>query len=380
MPTRARARRLPHSPRSSPLGRHHASRSRGRLAPLAALVVLAGLLGGCVAYQGASSGKGAPTPGPSTASPASAAPVRMRVGQIPILISAPLYIAQDKGYFAEAGVQVEFQDTWQASETLAGLASGQLDAGAGGIGAALFNGINRGVGIRIVAPLHTERPPVTTPLVVSKRLWDAGTVKTVADLRGRKVAINSKGSATEYWLEAALNKGGLTSRDVDVVALPFPEAVAAMAAGSLDAAMIGEPVATQGERNGSIVRLSEDFVDDFQVTAVYLSEPFARQQRAAGEAFLTGFLRGAQDLQGERYRAPENLAILEKYTRVPASLIAASRLPFHDPTGQVRVADFQKLQDFFFQQQAVDYTQPLDVATLVDPRFAEVARQRLAAR
>ena len=307
-------------------------------------------------------------------------PVQVRVGHVPVLISAPLYIAADKGYFSEAGLAVELQDLWQASEMLAGLASGSLEVGTGGIGSALMNAIHRGLEVRIVAPLHIERPPVTTPLVVAKRLWDSGEVRSVADLREKRVAVNSRGSATEYWLETALNTGRLSMRDVEVMTLSFPDAVLAMENGALDAAMVGEPVATQGERQGVIVRLAEDFVDDFQVTAVYFTGRFASEQREAGEAFLAAYLRAARDLDGDGYRAPENLAILERYTRVPAELIGASRLPYHDPQGRVAVEDFQRLHDFFLSQGSLTFTEPLNMGSLVDTSFAEAARRRLGSR
>ena len=319
-------------------------------------------------------------PAPTATPEPPRATVRVRVGYIPALISAPLYIALDKGYFRDAGLDVELQSLWQANEMLAGLTSNTLEVGTGGIGAALMNAIHRGLDVRIVAPLHTERPPVTTPLVVAKKLWDSGTVRSVADLRGRRVSTNSRGSATEYWLELALNGGGLTMRDVDLQTLSFPDAVLAMENGALDAAMVGEPVATQGERQGSIVRLAEDFVDDFQVTAVYFTGRFADEQRPAGEAFLGAFLRAARDLEGDGYRAPEHLQILERHTKVPAELIAAGRLPHHDPDGRVKVEDFQRLHDFFLCSGALTFAEPLDMARLVDPGFAEAARRRLEAR
>ena len=113
--------------------------------------------------------------------------------------------------------------------------------------------------------------------------------------------------------------------------------------GALDASLLGEPYAIQFEQSGAIVRLAQDFVNDFQVTAVYFDAKFAKENDTTVIKFLTAYLLGAQDLQGEGYRAPENLAILEKIAKVPAATIAASSLPYHDPDGQVHVADFQKL-------------------------------------
>jgi NitT/TauT family transport system substrate-binding protein len=304
------------------------------------------------------------------------APLTIRMSYQPVLISAPLQIALDKGYFETANINLDLQIVWQSAELMAAFASGNMDGAAGGIGPAQMNAIHRQIlNPRLISPLHTERPPLATPLTVRKALWDSGEVRSVADLKGRKVALNSKASATEYWLYAALATGGLTPGDIDEVEMPFPDAVAAMANGVLDASLIGEPNAVLGEQNGTLVRLSEDFIDDFQVTAIYFDADFADKNRPAVEAFLAAYLQGARDLAGDGYLAPENLAILEKYTKIPAATIAASRKPYHDPEGRVHVEDFQKLNDFFVAQGTAPN---LDMSTYVDVSFAEAARQILA--
>jgi len=238
-----------------------------------------------------------------------------------------------------------------------------------------MNAVSRGLDIRMVAPLHSERPPVATPLVVSKRLWDSGAVRSVADLKGRSVGINSKGSAIEYWLYKALATGGLTPDDVNIVVLPFPDEAAALGNGALDAGLLGEPIATKAEQDGAIVRLAEDFVDDFQVTAVMFDTAFANANRPAVEAFLAAYIQGARDVDGDGYRAPENLAVLERATKTPAASIAAGRVPYHDRDGMLHLADFQKLNEFFLAQ---GIAPPLDMSGYVDTSYAEGARALLA--
>ena len=314
----------------------------------------------------------------STLTPAAnaQAPLKMRINHQPALLASPLIIAKQKGYFEQANLDVELYEIWTSPELIAAFASGNMDGAAGGIGPAQMNAISRGILTpRLISPLHTERPPVATPLTVRKALWDSGEVRSVADLRGRKVALNSKASATAYWLHVVLATGGLTPSDVDVVEMPFPDAIVAMSNGVLDASLIGEPYAVQGEQIGAVVRLSEDFIDDFQVTGVYFDAAFFDKHRPAVEAFLAAYLRGARDLEGEGYRAPENLAILEKATNTPAATIAASRVPYHDPEGRIHVEDFQKLNDFFVAQGVAPV---LDMNAIVDLSVAEAARRILA--
>src|SRR5436190_15266668 len=226
---------------------------RRHMSPHGRLLTVAGLLAALALVAAA-------LPGSRLAPAASAQPpVPIRISYQPILIAAPLLIAKDKGYFERGGVNVELVELWQSSETLAAFASGSIEAAAGGFGPAQMNAVSRGLDIRMVAPLHSERPPVATPLVVSKRLWDSGAVRSVADLKGRSVGINSKGSAIEYWLYKALATGGLTPDDVNIVVLPFPDEAAALGNGALDAGLLGEPIATKAEQDGAIVRLAEDF-------------------------------------------------------------------------------------------------------------------------
>jgi NitT/TauT family transport system substrate-binding protein len=316
----------------------------------------------------------------STFTPAASAqtPLKVRMSVLPIFISAPLFIAQQKGYFEQAGIDFQMTTLWQASEIIAAFAAGELDGSAGGFGPAQMNAVAQGaLDVRLVAPLHSEKPPVATPLVVRKALYDDGTVRSVADLKGRRVAINSRGSAVEYWMYAALATGGLTPADVDLVVMSFQDAAVALANGSIDGALIGEPDVTRAELAGSIVRLTEDFIDDIQVTAVYFKTEFLNANRPAVEKFVSAYLRGARDLEGAGYRDPVNIAILEKATRVEASTIAIARVPFHDPDGRVHVEDFQKLQDYFVAQGVV--RTPIDIPGIIDLSVADSARQLLAA-
>ena len=78
------------------------------------------------------------------------------------------------------------------------LGTGQLDANAGAISAGTFNAVQRGVDLRIVAPMSfLPQTGGASPLLVRKDLADR--VRSAADMRGRKVAINVRGAANETW-------------------------------------------------------------------------------------------------------------------------------------------------------------------------------------
>src|SRR5436189_5537036 len=154
---------------------------------------------------------------------------KLRVVHVPVLIFAPLYVAIERGYFARQGIDVELIGTPGGLSSFAVLASGRAEVVVGGLGASLFNAAARGLDFKVVGPVHMERPPVSTPLVVSKNAYDSGEIRAVADLRGKKVSVNVIGSATEFWLHSALLRGGLTIDDVQLVAVNFPDVPAALA-------------------------------------------------------------------------------------------------------------------------------------------------------
>src|SRR5574337_1033861 len=95
----------------------------------------------------------------------------IHVVHVPVLIFAPLYVAIERGYFARQGIEADLISTPGGMSSFAVLASGRAEVVIGGLGASLFNAAARGLDFKVVGPVHMERPPVSTPLVVSKKAY-----------------------------------------------------------------------------------------------------------------------------------------------------------------------------------------------------------------
>ncbi len=304
-------------------------------------------------------------------------PAKVRVVHVPVLIFAPLYVAIERGYFRQEGLDVELIGTPGGASSFVVLASGRAEVVVGGLGAALFNAAARGLDFKVVGPVHMERPPVSTPLVVSRRAYDSGQIRAVRDLRGRRVSVNVLGSATEFWLNAALLRGGLTMDDVQVVAVNFPEVPAALENGAIAAGLLGEPLATLAQDRGQIVRLSEDFINGVQVTALYYSGEFIRTRRTDALGFMVAWLRASRDLAAGGYRRDDIAAIVEKYTGVPTAIVKRAASPVHEPNGKMNFNDFKRLQEFFKKRGALTYERPLEPRQYIDGSFVREAVARL---
>lgn len=301
----------------------------------------------------------------------------VRVGHVPVTIYAPLFIATEKGYFEEAGMQVELLPVEGGTENVVQVAAGNFDVAGGGIGAGMLNAVARGIDFEIVAPLHTERPPLTSPLVVSKARYENGELTEVADLAGLTVSTNARGAATEYWLWRALQQGGLDFDEVEVIGVGFREVAPALESGTLDAAILGEPLATLAEDQDFIVRLTEDFISDFTSTVIYYNTDWAAANPELADGFVLAFMRGARDLNGDSWYDEENLAIIEEYTGVPVDVIARANRSYHDPNGNVPLDDLMELQRFFGAQGQLNYEDEIDMSEFINMSHAETAREAL---
>ncbi|MCL6511738.1 MAG: ABC transporter substrate-binding protein [Anaerolineae bacterium] len=155
----------------------------------------------------------------------------VKFGFVPVAINGPVYVAAEKGYFAEEGLKVEFLPIEGGSDAVVQVASGNFDVAGGGISASMLNAVARGIEFEIAASLHTERPPLASPFVVSKKRYESGELTKMSDLKGKKVATNNRGTATEWWLSEALRQGGVDITEVEVLGLPFPQVAPALESG-----------------------------------------------------------------------------------------------------------------------------------------------------
>lgn len=306
------------------------------------------------------------------ASPASIEPVEIpafevpadalevNIGFLPIMIYAPMYLALEKGYYAERGLNVKPSPMSSGTDLAVMVSTNELQVALSGVGPAFWNGVESGLPLNIIAPGHEEANPVATPLMVAAD----SEITSVDQLAGKRVSVNAPG-ATEYWLDAAMRTADLTIGDVDLQYLGFPDAVAALVSGALDAAMIGEPLATQGVQDGSLRVLSNDFdVEGVQVTAVFSNTEWVDGNPEAAANFVAAYIQACRDLN-DAPNDPLNLTILNKYTSVPLDLIAASVRPVYQANAEIHTDNLVTLQEFFVERDLME--------TVIDP--TDVIRQ-----
>ncbi len=114
----------------------------------------------------------------------------VKVAYQPTSSNGPLYIAEEEGFFAQQGIDVEFVKIANSAAALPLLISGDVAVSTGPLKIGLVNAVAKGEHVRIVADKGSVTPGSCTgyALMVRKDLFDKGIVTNVSDLKGRKIA------------------------------------------------------------------------------------------------------------------------------------------------------------------------------------------------
>jgi len=308
-------------------------------------------------------------------------PARIKLGVLKLTSSAVLFLGAEKGYFKAFGVDPELVFFQAAQPIAVALASGDIDIGATGLTAGLYNIVAGGVPIWIVADKGREWPDHNlTALVVRKDLYDNG-VRTMRELKGRKIGVTQVGSTFHYNIGRYLEKEGMAPGDVELVPLQaLPALNDALAARRVDAVATAEPFVSRLESAGAgvtIVRTGDTF--PWQIATVMYSDRFAKD-RARAVAFMKGYARSSRhyhDAVLARKSGPafdEIVAITTKYTGASPDLIRKG-FPYQDRDGRLMPGDVGRQTAWWHAQKLVKA--PIAERDIVDESFLREALKGL---
>ena len=148
-------------------------------------------------------------------------------------LAALAMIARERGYFAEAGLDVTVMDYKSGSLAMKGLLAGEVAMTTAADIPIVFESMTRR-DFRIVATIGSSD---NEPRIIARK--DSG-VKTPADLRGMRIA-TQKASAVHFFLHVFLLQNGLVAEDVKLSFLKPDELVKALVDGEIDAFSMREP-------------------------------------------------------------------------------------------------------------------------------------------
>jgi NitT/TauT family transport system substrate-binding protein len=231
---------------------------------------------------------------PAVGEPLAQAPTRVRITDVQITSAAGSYIAAEKGYFREEGIEAEFIAT--GPDQVPVVVADQADVAGAAINAFLFNAFARGIPIRVVADHGANLFGASAGgWVVRTDLVASGAYQGPTPVRGWKVGA-ATGSVADIALDRFLRTGGLAIEDVDMTYLPFPDILTALSNGALDGAYYQEPFTTIAVDRGVVVRgpIGFDIYPNQQIGVLLFGERLLRDQ-SASLRYLRAYVRGVRD-------------------------------------------------------------------------------------
>jgi NitT/TauT family transport system substrate-binding protein len=275
-------------------------------AALVALMLAALALTGC--------GQG----GGSAPEPAASTPAPLKIGVLPTEDSLPLWVAEDKGYFAEVGLDdVEIVVFQSAQERDAAFVSGAVDAFMGDIIAAanLEDGGSPGTILTIM--LGADQSQGRFGIVVPPKSG----VDDVADLAGVPVGTSSA-TIQEYVLDGLMEEAGVAAGQVKKEEVKkVPVRFELLMAGKLEAAALPEPFVALAEQSDAAVVGDDTKAErNLSQTILFISDEYLRAPggTSSGEALQSAWDRAVADINAdpnafrptlvEQARLPEPLA------------------------------------------------------------------------
>lgn len=326
-----------------------------------------GLLGGAAAL-------------PMISAPA-LANTQIKVGALRFTSHAASFVAFERGYFAEDGLDVSFEFFQAAQPMAVAIASGDADYAVTAVSGGLISLAEKGAAKVIGGALSEEAGIDGQKILASNAAFEAGLTSPAA-LDGKSFAVTQAGSSFHYM---GSKIAGAEGAKVSFKPLQKVGAIiGAMKSGQVDAwsivPHIAKPMAASGAMH--IIGDVADYLPNYQVTTVFTSAANAGNERAKTESFLRAFSKGAADFNaalvdktaGEE-AAEEMVKLIHKYVytdrpyekAAPSIRNGAMRI---NADAALNMASVEDQLNWFKSEKLVK--ESITTETLVDGSYAEI--------
>jgi NitT/TauT family transport system substrate-binding protein len=302
----------------------------------------------------------------------------IKIGVVQTLAVGPIFVADDRGYFRDEGLDAKIIYFDAAQPIAIAAASGDIDFGCTGMAAAFYSLAGQGV-VKIIAAGNREMPGFkNAAYIASNRAYAAG-FTSLKQLAGKTVAVTQFGSQLHYDLGLAAEKYKIPLKDIHIAALQTNTNVSsALAGGQTDLAVfpVTPTMALLSRNDAHLLGWVGDEAPYSQANTAFTSTKIANEKRDTVERFLRAFKRGAKDYhdafaddQENRRNGPTAeaiVAILAKYTKQKVDTIDTA-IPWLDAQLRLDAKDVRHQIEWFTEQgQMKAKVNPADI---IDKRY-----------
>jgi NitT/TauT family transport system substrate-binding protein len=308
--------------------------------------------------------------------------IPVTIALVPSVAAGPTFIAADKGYFSAAGLDVKIERIESLGKATAFVATNQDQVGQGGIDAGYFNAVAEGLPVTLA--LESGSTPLYHQIILRPELKDK--IKTVADLKGRRVGISAPGSTSVYEIGMVLASAGLRIKDIDLKYLAFTQMGPALANGALDAALAVAPfsdIAIEQKIAVPWIDPEDGYIKQLPLTNVaYIANTeWIKQSPDVAQRLFVALAHAGRDYCQAYHHGPNRAEVIDIMLKnrivTDRELLDKMDWQARSPDGAFDLGSMDSVQAFFKQEAIIDKTAPRE--RLIDAGFAQAAAKELGA-
>jgi NitT/TauT family transport system substrate-binding protein len=251
-------------------------------------------------------------------------PDKVKVGVIPIVDVAPIYLGKAKGFFSSRGIELTMETGQGGAAIVPGVVSGQFQFGFSNV-TSLMVAQTQNVPIKAVVNGNASTGQAGADFggVVVKK---DSPIQSAKDLAGKKVAVNTLKNIGDTTVRESVRKAGGDASGIQFVEIGFPQMPAALAAGQVDAVWVVEPSLSVVKAQGGRV-IASNFVDtapNLTVALYFTSRKLAQENPDLVNRFVDAM---RESLAYADSHPDEVRQILTTYTQIDAAMLPMLTLP-----------------------------------------------------
>ncbi len=288
---------------------------------------------------------------------------KILIGYWPIASGLPLFTALERGFFKEAGLNVEGVKFASAQQVAEAMIAGRIHGSANGTASAVLGlaEITSPGLFKIICSNPSNHKLVLDQFVVPKD----SPIKSIADLKGKRVA-SGPGIQNVTLAKIILEKNGIV--DPKVIELPIGQHVPALAADQLDAVYTLEPTGTAGRLKGLTRVLENGVISKYVLGAAdapwfggsaSVTTTFLKERPADAKKYIAAYARSVDFV---RKNPAEVRKHIDGFTSIDASLVGEVPLAGFTLYNEFTASDlgyFQKFFDIFTERKIFSRAVPV---------------------
>jgi NitT/TauT family transport system substrate-binding protein len=283
----------------------------------------------------------------------------IKIAILTTIDSAPLWLAQDGGYFKAEGLDVAAVVVPSGQAALTKAVSGDIDIALSSYLPFFAAKATGTADIQLVCAATSVSPKSFAIVTVPN-----SPVKTIFDLAGKRIAITAKNTATDLLAKSLMQDHGVDFSHVQWVPVSFPNVAAALAQQQVDAALLPEPYVTQAAKTAGafpVIDVNTGATETFPMSGYGATRKWVQENPKTLAAFQRAMKKATSDTIRDRSKIEP---LLVKYAKIDDDIAKLLTLPGF--SSELDARPLQRVPDLMHQMGAI--TSSVDAASMIAPQ------------